>query len=221
MPPLPTPGGSATVRGAGLRLVALVHARDTDRLAALDPELQAIVFREVAVVARPAVGRPAADEAAALAHHRDVALLARLMTVVPAPPATQFRSPAALRQWLELHASALTEAIAHVEGRVMARVTACRDLEGASSDPDVLTPSAAAAESFRVLRRRAVAAVPVVGGTVGDGTTIATEAFLVERIQWDAFAAEVVAEDERSPGLILRLTGPWPPYDFVRLQFTA
>jgi hypothetical protein len=221
MPPLPTPGGTASVRGAGLRLVGVVHARDTERLAALDPELQAVAFRDVAVVARTATGRPAADEAASLAHHRDVALLARLTTVVPAPPATQFRSAGAVRQWLELHASALEEALAHVEGRVMARVTACRDLENASSDPDVLPPSAAAAESFRVLRRHAVAAVAIAGGTAGDGTTIATEAFLVDRVQWDAFATEVVAEDERSPGLALRLTGPWPPYDFVRLQFTA
>jgi hypothetical protein len=83
----------------------------------------------------------------------------------------------------------------------------------------VLPPSAAAVESFRSLRRYAKATVPVSTQTVGDGTTIATEAFLVERAAWDAFAAEVAAEDLRSPGLILRLTGPWPVYDFVRLQF--
>jgi hypothetical protein len=41
----------------------------------------------------------------------------------------------------------------------------------------------------------------------------------VERTSWDRFANEVVAEDVRSPGLTLRLTGPWPVYDFVRLQF--
>lgn len=220
-PAVPTPGGNAAVRGVGYRLVGIVHARDTERLAPLAPELQFVTFREVAVAARAVSGRPPTDDAAYLAHHRDVALLARAATVVPAPPCTQFKSPGAVSQWLELHASALEEALAHVEGRVMARVTACRDLEGASSDPAVLPPSAAAAESFRVLRRHAVAAVAVSGGPAGDGTTIATEAFLVDRVQWDAFAAEVLAEDERSPGLSLRLTGPWPPYDFVRLQFTA
>lgn len=223
MTPAPTPGSAAAIRAkAELRLVAIVHARDVDGLAGANPELQFVAFRDVAAAVRAGAGRPATDEPALLAHHRDVAALARTATsVVPAPPATQFRNPAALGQWLELHASALDEALAHVEGRAMARVTACRDLEGASSDPAVLPPSAAAAESFRVLRRHAVAAVPVAGGAAGDGTTIATEAFLVDRVQWDAFAAEVVAEDERSPGLLLRLTGPWPPYDFVRLQFTA
>ena len=223
MTPTPTPGTAAAIRArAELRLVGVVHARDVDAIAAVHPEWQCLAFRDVAVVARPGPGRPGTDEPALLAHHRDVTALARTVgSLVPAPPATQFRSPGAVTQWLELHASALAEALAHVEGRVMARVTACRDLAGASSDPAVLPPSAAAAESFRVLRRHAVAAVPVAGGAAGDGTTIATEAFLVDRVQWDAFAAEVAAEDERSPGLLLRLTGPWPPYDFVRLQFTA
>ncbi len=219
-PSAPTPVGSAPVRAA-LRLVGIVHARDAERIAVERPALHLITFREIAVVARPSTSRPGADDATYLQHHEDVAALAAAGSVVPAPPCTQFRSAGALSQWLELHASALAEALAHVDGRTMARVTARRDLAGASSDPAVLPPSAAAAESFRILRRHAVAAVPITGGAVGDGTTIATEAFLVERGRWDAFAAEVAAEDERSPGLVLRLTGPWPPYDFVKLQFTA
>ena len=219
-PSAPTPVGSAIVRGA-VHLLGVVHARDAERLATVVPHAQFLEFRDLAVVVTPVAARAVADEAGLLAHHADVAALARDTSIVPAPPWTHFRSTGAVAQWLELHASALAEALAHVEGRVMARVTATRDLEGASSDPDVLPPSAAAAESFRVLRRHAVAAVPVTSGTVGDGTTIATEAFLVERLQWDAFRAEVRAEDDRSPGLALRVTGPWPPYDFVRLQFTA
>jgi hypothetical protein len=204
-----------------LRLVGVVHARDVARLAPLLPEGQFVDFRELAVALVPVPARRVADDDGLRAHHAAVAALSQAASIVPAPPWTHFKSAGAVGQWLELHASALDEALSHVDGRVMARVTACRDAEGASSDPAVLPPSAAAAESFRILRRHAVAAVAVRSGAVGDGTTIAAEAFLVERAQWEAFAAEVRAEDERSPGLALRLTGPWPPYDFVRLQFTA
>jgi len=122
-------------------------------------------------------------------------------------------------QWLELHAVTLAEGLAYVDGRAGGRVTAARDLAGATSDPSVLPPSAAAIESFRALRRHAAATVPVPTVSVGDGLTIATEAFLVERGGWDRFAAEVLEEDVRSPGLTLQLSGPWPVYDFVRLQF--
>lgn len=139
--------------------------------------------------------------------------------MLPAPPLTTFRSSAGVLQWLELHAVTLADGLAYVDGRCGARVTASRDVAGATSDPSVLPPSAAAIESFRALRRYANATVPVSSQTVGDGTTIATEAYLVDRAAWERFAAEVAAEDERSPGLSLHLSGPWPVYDFVRLQF--
>lgn len=181
---------------------------------------QAIAFRDVAAIVRPALTRnEARTDTAMLDHHDQVAAVARDVTVVPAPPCTTFRSAASVLQWLELHAVALAEGLAYVDGRCGARVTASRDLAGATSDPAVLPPSAAAIESFRALRRHAAAAVSVASGTVGDGTTIATDAFLVDRAAWDRFAREVRAEDERSPGLTLQLSGPWPVYDFVRLQF--
>jgi hypothetical protein len=201
-----------------LGIVYEAGAADAVRIAG--PGATAIVFRDVAALVRPSSSRaePASDELL-LEHHLAIAGLARSSTVIPAPPQTTFRSTAAVMQWLELHAIALADGLAYIDGRGGARVTAVRDLAGATSDPAVLPPSAAAVESFRALRRYAKATVPVSTETVGDGTTIATEAFLVERASWEAFAAEVAAEDLRSPGLILRLTGPWPAYDFVRLQF--
>jgi hypothetical protein len=43
--------------------------------------------------------------------------------------------------------------------------------------------------------------------------------FLLERSQWREFADAVAGEARRASALHLSLTGPWPPYDFVRLQF--
>lgn len=222
---MPTPGaGSAAVgsaRGSTFRLIGVVHAssvNDAIRLAGTGAH--GIPFRDVAAIVRPCANRnEAPTDAAFLEHHALVAELSRGATLIPAPPLTTFRSGASALHWLELHAVALTDGLAYVDGRAGARVTAARDLAGATSDPSVLAPSAAAIESFRSLRRYAAATVPVSSGTVGDGTTIATEAFLVDRKTWDRFIAEVATEDERSPGLTLRLTGPWPVYDFVRLQF--
>ena len=222
---MPTPGaGSAAVgsaRGSTFRLIGVVHAssvNDAIRLAGTGAH--GIPFRDVAAIVRPCANRnEAPTDAAFLEHHALVAELSRSATLIPAPPLTTFRSGASALHWLELHAVALTDGLAYVDGRAGARVTAARDLAGATSDPSVLAPSAAAIESFRSLRRYAAATVPVSSGTVGDGTTIATEAFLVDRTTWDRFTAEVATEDERSPGLTLRVTGPWPVYDFVRLQF--
>ena len=213
--------GVAGGRGLAFRLLGIVYeagVADAVRIAA--PGVTAIIFRDVAALVRPSALRvESPNDAALFDHHAEMAGLARAGTIIPAPPATVFRSNAAVLQWLEFHAVALTEGLAYVDGRSGARVTAVRDVAGATSDPSVLPPSAAAIESFRVLRRYAKATVPVSTETVGDGTTIATEAFLVERVSWDSFAAEVAAEDLRSPGLILNLTGPWPVYDFVKLQF--
>jgi hypothetical protein len=218
---MPTPAGVASIRGIAYRLIGIVNAstlNDAVRLAGSGA--QGVSFRDVGAILRqcPSKGEQRSD-ATMLEHHAQLAALTRTVTVIPAPPFTTFRTVPGAVHWLELHAVALADGLAYVDGRCGARVTAERDLDGVTSDPAVLPPSAAAVESFRALRRHASATVPVVSDTVGDGTTIATEAFLVERGSWDRFAAEVVAEDVRSPGLTLRLTGPWPVYDFVRLQF--
>lgn len=222
---MPTPsaalGTVPSTRGTAFRLIGVVRtdaSGDIVRLAGSGAER--IVFNDVCAIVRACAARaePVSDDVL-LAHHTLIAGLSRASTIIPAPPLTNFRSGASVVQWLELHAVALTDGLAYVDGRTGGRVTAERDLAGATSDPTVLPPSAAAIESFRALRRYAAATVPVSSETVGDGTTIATEAFLVDRTSWERFAAEVSAEDTRSPGLTLRLTGPWPVYDFVRLQF--
>jgi hypothetical protein len=222
---MPTPSlGVGTIpaaRGTGFRLLAVVHANAVnDAVRLVGDGAHGISFRDVAAVVKPCPARPEAmTDALLLEHHTLVSGLSKAFAVLPAPPQTTFRSPTAALQWLELHAVTLADGLSYIDGRCGARVTASRDVAGATSDPSVLPPSAAAIEAFRSLRRHAAATVPVASTHVGDGTTIVTEAFLVDRAAWDRFAAEVAAEDARSPGLLLQLTGPWPVYDFVRLQF--
>ena len=221
----PISSGSSTAvassRSTACRLLGVVPEALLDesvRVAAAGAH--GIAFRGVAAIVRPCATRnEQPSQTGLLEHHAVITRLAKAATVLPAPPLTTFRTAASALHWLELHAVALTDGLAWVDGRCGARITAERDLAGVTSDPNVLPPSAAAIESFRTLRRYAAATVPVSSDTAGDGTTIASQAFLVDRLAWDRFADEVLAEDLRSPGLTLRLTGPWPLYDFVRLQF--
>ena len=149
-------------------------------------------------------------------------------TVLPAPCATVFRNRDTLTRWLELHYFTLLDALGFVQDRVMGRVTV-----RAAEPPPVETPDGevtafprparvvdvqtSAAESFRVLRRHAASAAPVTPADAG-GSVVAAS-FLVERDRWAVFSDVVREEGKRVPDLLVECTGPWPPYDFVRMQF--
>ena len=48
---------------------------------------------------------------------------------------------------------------------------------------------------------------------------VLSAAFLIEQELWKEFATKVVDQGSRAANLRLELTGPWPPYDFVQMQF--
>ena len=152
--------------------------------------------------------------------HRDV--IERVFAsrpVLPAPVGVVFRSRESLLRWLELHYHALAEGLTFVEDRQAARVHIRRRGEpgdGAERGSDL---AAIAAESFRVLRRHAVAAVPL--KTEHLTGIVLSAAFLVERDLWGHFTDAVAEEGARHPDLVFESTGPWPPFDFVRMQFGA
>jgi len=77
--------------------------------------------------------------------------------------------------------------------------------------------AAAAAEALRDLRRSAVATVPL--RTEQLTGIVLSAAFLVEQELWKEFASKVEEQGGRAPNIRLELTGPWPPYDFVQMQF--
>jgi hypothetical protein len=190
-------------------------------------ELQLVTFRDLAAVVRPvppgaSPGRDAATDPALVAAHQEVvSALHRQMAVLPAPAAVVARDRASILRWLEVHHVALCEALTFVDDRSGARVHVTRSAVAASSGGPLtaaaLDLDATATELFRSLRRHAVAAT-VVRHPMTDPER-ATGAFLVETDQWGAFADAVAAEDRRHDAVRLELTGPWPPYDFVKMQF--
>lgn len=137
--------------------------------------------------------------------------------VLPAPVGTVFRSRDTLLRWLELHYITLTEAMSFVEDRAVARVHVGR-VDGKAADRETGSEvAAAAADSLRFLRRHAVVAVPLKSEQVTG--IVLSSAFLVDKELWDDFVAAVDDQRRRNPGLALDLSGPWPPFDFVRMQF--
>lgn len=139
--------------------------------------------------------------------------------VLPSPVGTVFRTDEVLQKWMELHYVALSDALAWVEDRLAARVHITR-ATGREGDKEAGSDLAAiAAEVTRSLRRHAVASVPLRSEQVTG--IVLSAAYLIERNLWQEFADAVGDERERHHLVAMELTGPWPPYDFVRFQFGA
>ena len=139
--------------------------------------------------------------------------------VLPAPVGTVFRNADALKAWMDLHYVALSDALAWVEDRVAARVHITR-AHGKEADKEAGSDLAAiAADTSRALRRRAVSTIPLRSEEVTG--IMLSAAYLVERELWSDFLEAVKDERDRYKQLHIELTGPWPPHDFVKMQFGA
>ena len=139
-------------------------------------------------------------------------------SVLPAPPGTVFQSQSTLTRWLELHYFTLTEALSVIEGHAAARVSIT--MQGKHELETQKSFAALAADSLRLLRGQAAATVtlPKADADDEDGV-IARASFLIDTQRWQAFNDTVSKEAQRQSTLDFQVTGPWPPYDFVRMQF--
>ena len=145
--------------------------------------------------------------------------------VLPAPPGTIFKSRDNLLRWLELHYFTLTQTMAAIEGHGQARLTVTKtvdmdltkvgEAEAKESGKQLI---ATASQSMRVLRGQAAATITL-AVPEEETTVIAQASFLVELDRWQQFADMVEKEDQRQTALDFHLSGPWPPYDFVKMQF--
>ena len=190
------------------------------------PGTQTVDYRDVSAVVRRAEFVRAEATEEDIARYREVVEGAFACgAVVPAPYGTIFRNRDALLRWLELHYFTLADALRYLHDRQAARVRVAPAALGTGWDTVEYRTRGAdldvtAFDSFRVLKRQAVAyvAIEVPGRRAEQGVE---GAFLVEREHWGQFMALLKEEQRRLPDLRFEHTGPWPAYDFVRLDLNG
>lgn len=210
---------------SALRLFG-VAAHDSSHHQSLAEGTSLVPFRSLAAVVAPTrYQRVVLDDTEMTEYRRVLEEVQGGTAILPAPPGTVFRSRDNLLRWLELHYFTLTQTMGTIEGHGQARLTITKtvgvDPENATSGEAKESSKqlvATASQSMRVLRGQAAATVslPV---AEGETSVIAQASFLVDLERWAAFAELVEKEDQRQTALDFQLSGPWPPYDFVRMQF--
>jgi hypothetical protein len=204
-----------------LRVYSIVtHESNGHHRPALPAGVQALALRELAAIAEEGDFNAREVGLQDAARHLEVnAALFAQDTVLPTPIGTVFRSTDVVQKWMELHYVALSDALAWVDNRLAARVHITR-AHGRPSDKEAGSDLAAvAADVTRSLRRHAVASVPLRNEEVTG--IVLSAAYLIERELYQEFAEAVSAVRLQHESITIALTGPWPPYDFVRMQFGA
>jgi hypothetical protein len=129
-------------------------------------------------------------------------------TILPAPPGVVFSGRRSLVRFLDDQYLALVEGLALLEGhwelRLHVERSGAEAAGGAAPDLSGL---------YTELRRLARAAVSF---PRREGRLLSA-AFLVSRPEWIDFVEQTESLGASRPDLVLDLTGPWPPYDFVKL----
>lgn len=146
-------------------------------------------------------------------HSRRVERAMRRCTIVPAPYGIVFRSDHEVVTFLKNQHLALTEALSFLDGAFEMRL----HIRSSGKRPDLSEGRQAdrVAEFYKALRRRSRAAFPL----EPQEPDILSAAFLVDRAEWVSFVEHADELDHQYPEFQFDLTGPWPPYDFVRMSF--
>ncbi|MEO6445719.1 MAG: GvpL/GvpF family gas vesicle protein [Gemmatimonadaceae bacterium] len=201
---------------------------------ALDPatpspavDEETLPLRDLAAIVRDVPYKRLEASSSAIVEYRSVVEgRFRERPVVPAPFGTVFKSRDSLLHWMELHYVTLMGALSFLGDRLMTRVkVATRPLLphelSASGELRATDFETTVFDSFRFLKRSSVGCVTFAPHETPRHGDSLDASFLVEREQWTAFSNAVGEERRRLPELDIEQSGPWPPYDFVRLQFGA
>lgn len=146
-------------------------------------------------------------------HSNTIERAMRRCTIVPAPFGIVFRDREQVVEFLEDQHVALDEALAYLDGAFEMRLHVHPSGRRPESRDGEQTDTAAT--FYTALRRRSRAAftLPL------SGTRVLSAAFLVNRADWVSFVEYADELDAEHPEFQFDLTGPWPPYDFVRMTF--
>lgn len=146
-------------------------------------------------------------------HSATIERAMRRATIVPAPYGIVFRDREHIIEFLEDQHVAFDEALSFLDGAFEMRL----HIQPSGRRPDVSEGDVAdqAASFYTALRRRSRAAftLPV------EGKRVLSAAFLVSRADWVNFVEYADELDADHPEFQFDLTGPWPPYDFVRVAY--
>jgi hypothetical protein len=167
-------------------------------------------YRDIEALVRPVPYEvPHLDEAAVLAHQKTVESATRRGTVLPMPFGIVFRGRRQLIRMLQEQYLVLDEGLSFIEGHWELRLHISPSGGG---EPD-LELGDVAMQLYSELRRHARAAVPF----PAEGRRLLSAAFLVDRSVWIEFMDRADDLNNAHGEVAFDITGPWPPYDFVRI----
>jgi hypothetical protein len=200
-------GGTGGERDSeGLYLYGVARSRGWG--AGGDPDaLVKVRYRDLEALVRTAPYEVVPFDAAAVRdHHQRMEASLRRGTVLPAPFGLVFRGRRAVVRFLEDQYIVLDEGLAFLDGHWELRLHIHGEEDAQLRE--------VATRLYSELRRFARAAIPLPGG----GDRLLSAAFLVARSGWIEFVERGDDLGLSHPDLTFDLTGPWPPYDFVRLR---
>lgn len=200
-------GGNVERAPGGLYLYGFARTRSWRSTGADPEELVKVRYRDVEALVRPTVYQlPRLDDAGIHEHQRTVEGAMRRGTILPAPFGLVFRGRRAVVRFLEDQFIVLDEGLAFLDGHWELRLHVSGDDEDEGLRDLAL-------HLYSELRRFARAAIPL---AVGEGRLLSA-AFLVQRSAWIDFVERSDDLGVTHPELGFDVTGPWPPYDFVRI----
>jgi len=156
--------------------------------------------------------QPAGGEDQLRAHQQVVEKAMRRGTVLPLPYGIIFRGRRQLIRLLQEQYLVIDDALSFVDNTWELRL----HLAAASSVESPAELGDLAMQCYTELRRHARAAVPLPGEP--EEKRLLTAAYLVERGTWIEFVERADDLGSAHPELTFDVTGPWPPYDFVRVS---
>ncbi|MDP2480699.1 MAG: GvpL/GvpF family gas vesicle protein [Candidatus Palauibacterales bacterium] len=201
----------------GLAVHAVVRNTRTDRAldalhlreSRLEYELVPRGDLAAAVTAAPFRDATEPDPEALRTHERVVEALLRRSTLVPVPFGLVARDEHAVREFLARRREDLEDALEYLDNsyemRVHVSLRAGGDGQALQGFLRMLHGS---------LRGQARAARRLPGKDEGQ----AAAAFLVGRGEWLRLVEKATRWEGHHPEVELRVTGPWPPYDFVTIE---